>query len=252
MNAMRETGEKGSEMQAARHSWTRALRLAVVLLGVGLVLGTGTARAQSGDDEGDDRSFERRLIDNLMSGLGAKRLGDSEIEYRERSPLVLPSNVNQLPPPETGKQALAPNWPKDPDEAERKAARAAAKQSSPTLAEQRRTLLPSELAQKAPRSKTAAKDTVIPGNSPTTAPLAMLPSQLGYNGGLFSTMFGGSNKTETATFSQEPEREDLTQPPAGYQTPSPNFAYGTGPAKAADVKCDAKTGFCEGRWGQDR
>jgi hypothetical protein len=41
-------------------------------------------------------------------------------------------------------------------------------------------------------------------------------------------MFKG-NKSETAEFKGEPTRESLTQPPAGYQTPSPNFAYGTGP-----------------------
>ena len=43
----------------------------------------------------------------------------------------------------------------------------------------------------------------------------------------FSSLFGG-NKTETAEFKGEPPREALTQPPPGYQTPSPNFAYGTG------------------------
>ena len=44
-------------------------------------------------------------------------------------------------------------------------------------------------------------------------------------------MFGG-NKTETAPFKGEPTRDSLTQPPPGYQTPSPNFAYGTGPKES--------------------
>ena len=44
-------------------------------------------------------------------------------------------------------------------------------------------------------------------------------------------MFGGS-KTETAPFKGEPTRESLTQPPPGYQTPSPNYAYGTGPKES--------------------
>ena len=44
-------------------------------------------------------------------------------------------------------------------------------------------------------------------------------------------MFGG-NKTETAPFKGEPTRESLTQPPPGYQTPSPNYAYGTGPKES--------------------
>jgi hypothetical protein len=56
------------------------------------------------------------------------------------------------------------------------------------------------------------------------------PSQLGYSGG-FSGLFGG-NKAETAPFKGEPTRDLLTQPPSGYQTPSPNFAYGTGPKES--------------------
>jgi hypothetical protein len=55
------------------------------------------------------------------------------------------------------------------------------------------------------------------------------PSQLGFNGSL-SDLFGGQ-KTETAPFKGEPTRESLTQPPAGYQTPSPNYAYGSGPVE---------------------
>ncbi len=56
------------------------------------------------------------------------------------------------------------------------------------------------------------------------------PSQLGFDGS-FSSMFHG-NTAEVAPFKGEPTRESLTQPPAGYQTPSPNFAYGTGPKES--------------------
>ncbi len=66
------------------------------MLGVGLVLSAGPVRAQDDDDQ-DDRTFEQKLMDNLMSGLGAKRIEDSGIDYRERSPLVVPSKI-ALPP----------------------------------------------------------------------------------------------------------------------------------------------------------
>ena len=59
---------------------------------------------------------------------------------------------------------------------------------------------------------------------------SLSPTQLGF-ASKFSNLFGG-NKTETAPFTGEPDREKLTQPPVGYQTPSPNFAYGTGPKEA--------------------
>ena len=66
------------------------------------------------------------------------------------------------------------------------------------------------------------------------------PSQLGYNGGLMG-MFGGS-KVETAPFKGEPTRESLTQPPPGYQTPSPNFAYGTGPKESLNKEYNPAAG----------
>ncbi len=71
---------------------------------------------------------------------------------------------------------------------------------------------------------------------------ALSPAQLGYNGGLFGIFKG--NKPEAVPFTGEPERQTLTQPPAGYQTPSPNFAYGTGPddRKSLDTHVDVMTG----------
>ena len=43
------------------------------------------------------------------------------------------------------------------------------------------------------------------------------PAQLG---------FKGWNKKEEMTFTKEPERTSLLQPPTGYRTPSPNAPYG--------------------------
>ena len=74
----------------------------------------------------------------------------------------------------------------------------------------------------------AVNDPPIPGNPNA----GLSPEQMGYTGGL-SKIFSGSQKTETAPFNGEPPRASLTQPPAGYQTPSPNFAYGVGPDKNA-------------------
>ena len=66
------------------------------------------------------------------------------------------------------------------------------------------------------------------------------PSQLGYSGGL-GGLFAG-NKTESAPFTGEPTRDSLIQPPPGYQTPSPNFAYGTGPKESLNKRMDMMTG----------
>ncbi len=242
---MRETGITiSSGLHLSSRLAARALRLAAIMVGVGLVLGAGPLHAQTvEEDEGDDgKTFEQRLMDNLMSGLGGRKIEDGSIDYRERSPLVVPSKI-ALPPPQTGKSKLAPNWPKDPDEAERQAARERAKQNAVSPEESRRALLPSEMAPKKPRGKNT--ETATPGGS-GVAPIMMLPSELGYTSGLFSNPFG--TKTETDKFTSEPERTELTQPPSGYQTPSSNFAYGMGQLKAPTEVCDGASGKCEKQW----
>ena len=49
-------------------------------------------------------------------------------------------------------------------------------------------------------------------------------------------------KAETAPFKGEPTRESLTQPPSGYQTPSSNYAYGTGPKESLNKEYNPAAG----------
>lgn len=224
---MRQTGLQNSGVRTLPKASLRALRIAAVALGIGLVLSTGAVRA---DD--DEEEAEPSLMDNLMSGIGAKRAGDTGIKYRERSPLVVPSKID-LPPP-SGKKAPAANWPKDPDEIARKEAIEAAKASTILPSEEVRTmgraLMPNELAAPKGAGRTASNaESTTPGAGNSSRPLS--PSELGYKGGIFSGMFGG-NKGESAPFKGEPPRQTLSQPPVGYQTPSPNYKYGSGPAEA--------------------
>jgi hypothetical protein len=221
--AMRQAKASGWIGQSS----SRALRLAVVALGVGLVMTAGAARAQDADE--DDKTFEEKVIEGIMAGVGGTNMENRGIEYRERSPLVVPPKLDLPPPATAAAEVKDPNWPKDPDVARRKAAIAARKKAKPNEIEAARILTPSELnaARTAPQSR-ASNDPVQPGNSDNSPILS--PSQLGYTGG-FSGLFGG-NKSETAPFKGEPTRDSLTMPPTGYQTPSPNFAYGTGPKES--------------------
>ena len=233
---MRDTETSGWIVQNSRGALTRALRLAVVALGVGLVMTAGTARAE--DDE-DDKTFEEKIIEGIMAGIGGTNMDNRGIDYRERSPLVVPPKLD-LPPPETAKTDIKdPNWPKDPDEVRRKKAIEARKKSKPDPIEASRILTPSELnaAKTAPEVRTTP-DSEQPGNSFNNPILS--PSQLGFTGS-FSNLFGGA-KSETAPFKGEPTRESLTQPPAGYQTPSPNFAYGTGPKESLNKEYNPAAG----------
>ena len=232
---MRDTEASAWIVQNSQAALSRGLRLAAVALGVGLVMTVGAARAQ--EDE-DDKTFEEKVIEGIMAGIGGTNMDNRGIDYRERSPLVVPPKLD-LPPPVSAKSEVSdPNWPKDPDEARRKAEIKARKKAKPDPMEASRILTPAELnvGKTAPPVRTD-NDPVQPGVS--NEPM-LSPSQLGFDG-KFSNVFGG-NKSESTQFKGEPTRDSLTQPPVGYQTPSPNFAYGTGPKESLNKEYNPAQG----------
>ena len=76
----------------------------------------------------DDLPADQKFLRGIMEGLGFRRDGEENINYQERSPLVIPPG-RALPPPEQRGAATAnnPAWPKDPDVERRKAQAAAEK-----------------------------------------------------------------------------------------------------------------------------
>ncbi len=222
----------------------RAARVSAVALGVGLLFASSAAWA--GDDE-DEPTFEEKIITGIMRGLGGVNMDNSGIEYRERSPLVMPPKLDLPPPAASSAEVKVPNWPKDPDEARRKAIIAtrkkdARKDATEASRDASRILTPSELngvRTTGSSGGTAVSDSAVPGGDPGRNAI-LSPSQLGYNGG-FSGLFKG-NKAEVAPFKGEPTRETLTMPPPGYQTPSPNFAYGTGPKESLNKEYNPSQG----------
>jgi hypothetical protein len=224
---MLKTEASGWSVQSPSRAMMRALRLSAIVLGIGLMMSANAARA--GDDDEDDSTFEEKIIKQIMTGIGGTNMENTGIEYRERSPLVIPPRSDLPPPASAAAEAPVPNWPKDPDVKRRKEAKAARKNDNKDPVQAARPLSPSELAagKMSPTAK-RSDDPQQPGNPGATAILS--PSQLGYEGG-FMGMFKGS-KTETTPFKGEPTRDTLTMPPSGYQTPSPNYAYGTGPKES--------------------
>src|SRR6202008_4737003 len=177
---MRDTEASAWIVQNAQGALSRGLRLAAVALGVGLVMTVGAARAQ--EDE-DDKTFEEKIIEGIMAGIGGTNMENRGIDYRERSPLVVPPKLD-LPPPESAKNEIKdPNWPKDPDEARRKAAIEARKKENKDPVEASRVLTPSELNKRGPKSSsTAVSDSASqPGGEPG-ANAILSPSQLGFDG----------------------------------------------------------------------
>lgn len=201
-------------------------------LGAAALLLTGAARAADDED-----SIDQKVMRSIMDGLGFKRDGEATINYQERAPLVLPPS-RALPPPEQVDAATAnnPAWPKDPDVARRKAEAAAEKNRNVSDEREREQnpLRPDQLTPGGrPKKKQVRTDD---GYEPPASGFGnqLLPSQLGAtNTTVWNSMFGGK-KEETAKFTGEPPRSSLTDPPPGYQTPSPDQPYGLG--KAAPPK----------------
>jgi hypothetical protein len=194
-----------------------------VLLGFA---GAPGAQAQAQADQDED-TFEQQIIKNIMGGLGVD-VGRPGIDYRERSPLVIPPTLD-LPPPAAGNPSAAnPAWPREP---ERKRAAVSNRNARATTDDPGTTsaLTPDELRRginpRAPRvtdpSQTNASDDAATGRP-------MRPAEL-KQGNIFTWgNLMGTGLQEKATFTGEPKRGSLTQPPPGYQTPAPSQPYAAG------------------------
>lgn len=184
----------------------------------GLIVCASGAAARAGDDGSPS------YYDEFMRAIGLKSPGAMEegINYSERSPLVVPP-TRDLPPPQNAGAPPVPNWPKDADIRRREQAKVESKpRPHPDyVLESERALRPDELNVGGAKPATAATNTASQ-NDQVTPPKKSI----------FSLDWFGK-KEEYATFTGEPARTSLTDPPPGYLTPSPDEPYGIGPEKKA-------------------
>jgi hypothetical protein len=252
---MRETEAGGWIVRNSSRARLRALRLAVVPLGIGLVMTAGAARAA--DDEGE-KSISQRIVDSFNSTVRGTNMDNRGIDYRERSPLVVPPRLDLPPPAAASDEVKVANWPKDPDEAKRKAIIAAKKKNAPPVA---RVQAPSEAGPAVAAAGPARPINIAPPTEDPPIPRTTRPAYGNDNNGTtridpvydqagdlfkggasaimpssisdtfnFGNLFGSKKVDATAAApgaapATEPTREALTQPPAGYQTPSPSYPY---------------------------
>ena len=213
-----------------KSGWTKRRRCIALVGAFGLAVLAAfpptAASAQDDDEKTTIWNFDKKILDGIMRGIGLRSGNEREIEYRERSPLVVPPS-RELPPPADATTARSAAWPVDPDVKRRQDDAARRKQTNyrgydPD--EEARNLSPSEL--NPPGSTGGTRGSSGPINTDIgEGGKPLKPSELGYFGGLFNG-FGRSNKAEVGTFTREPPRSTLTAPPAGYQTPSPEQPYG--------------------------
>jgi len=217
--------------QPKHRSRNNAVRLTAALgLAAGLALLTAPGTARAGDDS-DSSSFYDKTFGRVLEGFGLKKSdGDDEIHYRERAPLVLP-NGRDLPPPEKTEAIANPAWPKDPDVKRRKLQEQLEKNRNVSDEREReQNPLPRDQLAPGPRPRDASINAGRGRSGSSDFGEVLSPSALGYNGGLLGKMFNSKDDNK-AQFTGEPPRTDLTAPPPGYQTPSPDQPYGLGQAK---------------------
>lgn len=208
-------------------------------LGAALVLGAAGPVWAIDDEDLPDQ----KILRNVLEAIGLRGPGsDGPIEYRERSPLVVPP-TRDLPLPETDAAAKPnPAWPSDPDirrQKEMKDARKSRKAFS--VEDEMRPLTRDELDKgRTTRRSTGPNSEMEKAINPT--PAAEQPS---YTGSLFNKLIGSfssGSKEEVATFDREPPRSTLTDPPVGYRTPAPNQPYGVLPEKQKTDPVDRAVG----------
>jgi hypothetical protein len=192
-------------------------RLTLACLAGVLACSLGGIPANAADD--DDEAFELQFL-KRMFGI----TDQAPIEYRERSPLVVPPTRN-LPSPEQVAAEANPAWPQD------------ATKNPKKKKEQKLSVTDSQISGKPVSPYELDKGRKAgAGLTPSTTKDngdRLTPGELGYKGGLFGGLFKDQNKDEVATFTGEAPRTNLTAPPTGYMTPSPNHPYGLSAKKEA-------------------
>jgi hypothetical protein len=195
--------------------------------------------ARAGDDD-DNPPIDTRILRGLMDQLGLQRDGPG-IDYHERAPLVIPPS-HDLPPPEQSGAVVShnPAWPVDPDvqRAKQESAlkRKASMNADDVLLREQRPLRPDEMTP-GPKPRGMGRRVDDGYRAPpddVSGPLS--PSQLGQSN-FFGKVFGKDDPV-AGRFTGEPARAELTDPPPGYQTPSPNQPYGVGKGAAAPKATD--------------
>ena len=208
----------------------RRLRRAALAATIGMTVVAGCAGTSARAADDDDELIDTKIFRYVLKGLGLRQ-EDSNITYRERSPLVLPPSKD-LPPPEAiNSPKKTAGWPDDPDvkrAIQRKETERKRKSFEPGVDD--KPLLPSQIGPAGSSGGNKAGE--APGRSMEASAAPSTSAELGSKGlmDMFRTGLWAP-KEEYVPFTGEPERTNLIEPPPGYRTPSPAQPYGVGREK---------------------
>ncbi len=172
------------------------------------------------NDYGEQEGVDKAAVKKIMTTLGATDPDAKPIDYKERAPLAMPTNMASLPAPETKTASqTAANWPKaDDTEMKRLKAIYAKNHTSSNSDDDTKRLTPEQMRglniedpNKAPRDaeKERRADQIADGSRLTTQEMKAQHNQ--------------ANAAEAAVEAhsgQKLARRYLVDPPADYNTPS--------------------------------
>jgi hypothetical protein len=170
-----------------------------------LILAASGAAAQ---DEGV-------AVKSLLGAVGIIPKDKPPIEYRERPPLVVPPKLELRPPVASGSvRARAANWPQDPD----MLARREEEEDARRPAGERRADRGSRI------NATMTSEEIRAGTRPGAAGTVANPVQHEKNATLSPSEMARMDRRKPPELAstEEPDRRNLTDPPAGYRKPNPN------------------------------
>jgi hypothetical protein len=218
-------------MIAMRNEFGTRLRQGLIACACGTLLALGTVgavKAQQAQDDDED-SFEQKVIKGILGGLGVDVGNRNGIEYRERSPLVIPPSLDLPPPDSAAAAARNPAWPR---EQQRKKVAVQNRQNINATPEEPGTssrMTPQELRRGTdPRAQRVTDPSKSGSQEEIDIGRPLRPAELGSSSIFNWRALTGNYGTEAAQFEGEPSRGTLTQPPPGYQTPSASYPYGVG------------------------
>lgn len=215
--------------------WIKPLRRAVwaATLSVAVIGLSGSAwaqtkpQAQPDDEDIEDHvlNSDKRIWNSILQPLGLAAPSGPGIEYRERSPLVVPQGRN-LPPP--GKSVKNGDWPLEPEikaKREENALRKAGKDPDAKV----------NLGRHDEKPISGTSEQWKTGHTGTWADNPKTQQDEGF----FTMMWKGrltGSWSETGKFEGEPPRSSLLDPPSGYLTPSAAAPYGVTPREGQPQK----------------
>ncbi|MDP2356049.1 MAG: hypothetical protein Q8M31_08295 [Beijerinckiaceae bacterium] len=191
-----------------------SIRALVAAVGGALVLGLAVSTPAKALDDGQENVFVS-VFQLLTAGVGIGGANTKPtIEYRERAPLVLPPNTQQLPPPGTGAAARNANWPQDSDQQRNR--RTQARDRAPRDREDEFG------GRRAPTSVAGAP--AAGARDPRECrddPLERLCNTEQF----WATMSQRKQSEQRVAVGQEPPRRALTDPPAGFRAQTTEQKY---------------------------